>query len=74
MARVFIHFRLRMTHCLFRVRIQVQITTRTVGLIATAAVTYSLGHGLRTFAAVPRPSPLSLPPSMERLNEYQLTG
>ena len=35
-------------------RTQVRITPRPVVFIATAAATYSLGHGLRIFAAVPR--------------------
>ena len=35
-------------------RTQVRITSQTVLFIATAAVVYSLGHGLRTFTAVHR--------------------
>jgi len=35
-------------------RTQVRITPRTVVFIATAAVIYSLGHGLCAFTAVPR--------------------
>jgi len=35
-------------------RTQVRITSWTVVFITTTAATYSLGHGLHTFIAVPR--------------------
>jgi len=40
--------------CGVRGSMQVRITLRTVVFIATAAVIYSLGHGLCTFIAVLR--------------------
>jgi len=52
--------------------LQVRITLQTVVFITIAAAICSLGHGLRTFTAVPR----STQPSalVGRENEYQLTG
>ena len=48
---------------------------RTVVFIATAAVIYSLGHGLRTFTAVPRSTqPSTLSGTVKRVSAYGLSN
>ena len=52
----------------------VRITPRTVVFIATAAAIYSLGHGLRTFTAVPRSTqPSTLRGTVKRVSVYGLS-